>query len=88
VVKQFVGHGVGIEFHEPPNIPHYGKKNTGPKLKTGMVFTIEPMINAGSWEVEILRDNWTAVTADGSLSAQFEHTLVVTDTGAEVLTAY
>ncbi|MDR2353143.1 MAG: type I methionyl aminopeptidase [Deltaproteobacteria bacterium] len=86
VVRKFVGHGVGREFHEEPNVPHYGKKNTGLKLKTGMVFTIEPMINTGSYDVDILADDWTAVTVDGGLSAQFEHTLVVTPDGAEVLT--
>ncbi|MDR2405458.1 MAG: type I methionyl aminopeptidase [Deltaproteobacteria bacterium] len=86
VVRQFVGHGVGRAFHVPPNVPHYGEKGTGLRVKTGMVFTIEPMINTGSYEVNILSDNWTAVTVDGGLSAQFEHTLVVTPDGAEVLT--
>jgi methionyl aminopeptidase len=86
VVRKFVGHGVGREFHEPPNVPHFGEKGTGPLLKTGMVLTIEPMINSGSYKVRILDDEWTAVTADGGLSAQFEHTLAVTDDGAEVLT--
>jgi methionyl aminopeptidase len=86
VVRKFVGHGVGKEFHEPPNVPHYGDKGTGVKLKTGMVFTIEPMINTGTHKVDVLADHWTAVTADGGLSAQFEHTMVVTDDGVEVLT--
>jgi methionyl aminopeptidase len=86
VVRDFVGHGVGKEFHEDPNIPHFGKAGTGLQLKSGMIITIEPMINEGSWEIEILSDKWTAVTADGKLSAQFEHTLLVTDTGAEILT--
>ncbi|MDR1486396.1 MAG: type I methionyl aminopeptidase [Deltaproteobacteria bacterium] len=86
VVRYFVGHGVGIEFHEAPNVPHFGDKGSGKRIKTGMVFTIEPMINAGVHEVEILDDGWTAVTADGKLSAQFEHTVAVTDDGAEILT--
>lgn len=86
VVRAFVGHGIGRQFHEPPQVHHYGKRNTGARLKAGMCFTIEPMINLGSFEVEVLSDNWTAVTVDGSLSAQFEHTLVVTKTGCEVLT--
>ncbi|MDR1576696.1 MAG: type I methionyl aminopeptidase [Deltaproteobacteria bacterium] len=86
VVQNFVGHGVGIKFHELPNIPHYGKAGTGFRLKNGMVFTIEPMINAGDWRVKILADNWTAVTQDGQLSAQFEHTLAVTPEGCEILT--
>ncbi|MDR2423079.1 MAG: type I methionyl aminopeptidase [Deltaproteobacteria bacterium] len=86
VVQEFVGHGVGVGFHEPPNIPHYGRAGTGVRLKKGMVFTIEPMINAGDWRVRILADGWTAVTSDGQLSAQFEHTLAVTADGCEVLT--
>jgi methionyl aminopeptidase len=86
VVRAFVGHGIGRIFHEPPQVCHYGRAGTGLRLKAGMVFTIEPMINIGSAEVEILDDDWTAVTVDGSLSAQFEHTLVVTKRGCEVLT--
>ena len=86
VVRQFVGHGIGRRFHEPPQVQHYGKWGTGLRLKAGMVFTIEPMVNLGAYEVEVLDDGWTAVTRDGSLSAQFEHTLVVTKTGCEVLT--
>jgi methionyl aminopeptidase len=86
VVRQFVGHGIGRRFHEPPQVPHYGIRGKGERLKAGMVFTIEPMINLGGWEVEVLDDNWTAVTRDGSLSAQFEHTIVVTKGGCEVLT--
>ncbi len=86
VVRDFVGHGVGREFHMPPQIPHYGKAGRGRRLKEGMVFTIEPMINLGSWESEHMDDGWTALTADRSLSAQFEHTLLVTRTGVEVLT--
>lgn len=86
VVRAFVGHGIGRQFHEPPQVHHYGKRGSGMRLKAGMVFTIEPMINLGSYEVEVLADKWTAVTVDGSLSAQFEHTVVVTKTGCEVLT--
>lgn len=86
VVRAFVGHGIGRQFHEPPQVAHVGKRGTGTRLKAGMVFTIEPMINTGSYEIEVLSDKWTAVTLDGSLSAQFEHTLVVTKTGCEVLT--
>ncbi len=86
VVRAFVGHGIGRQFHEPPQVSHVGKRGSGMRLKAGMVFTIEPMINTGSFEVEVLADKWTAVTVDGSLSAQFEHTVVVTKTGCEVLT--
>jgi methionyl aminopeptidase len=87
VVRDFVGHGIGRKFHEPPQVKHYGKRGTGERLKAGMVFTIEPMVNAGRFEVEVDPDDkWTVTTADGSLSAQFEHTIVVTRTGSEVLT--
>ena len=86
VVKDFCGHGIGTSFHEPPNILHYGKKNTGLELKPGMTFTIEPMINAGKFDVKILNDGWTAVTKDKSLSAQFEHTLGITENGYEIFT--
>lgn len=86
VVRNFVGHGIGRNFHEAPQVPHYGQYNIGLRLKAGMVFTIEPMINEGTWEVKILKDGWTAVTRDGLLSAQFEHTLAVTENGADVLT--
>lgn len=86
VVRDFVGHGVSRVFHTAPQIPHYGKAGTGRKLRKGMVFTIEPMINEGTWEVEVLDDKWTAVTQDRKLSAQFEHTLAVTDDGVEILT--
>lgn len=86
VVQDFVGHGVGRIFHTAPQIPHYGKRGKGKKLRPGMVFTIEPMINIGTWEVEILEDKWTAVTKDRQLSAQFEHTVAVTATGVDVLT--
>jgi methionyl aminopeptidase len=87
VVRDFVGHGIGRKFHEPPQVKHYGKRGTGERLKAGMVFTIEPMVNAGRFEVEVDPDDkWTVTTADGSLSAQFEHTIVVTRSGCEVLT--
>ena len=87
VVRDFAGHGVGIEFHEEPQILHYGKPNTGVLLQPNMVFTIEPMINIGRPECKLLRDGWTAVTQDGSLSAQWEHTIRVTSNGSEILTA-
>ena len=86
VVEDFVGHGIGRKFHDEPKVAHYGERGKGIRLKAGMTFTIEPMINIGSHEVEVLDDEWTAVTADGSLSAQFEHTILVTPTGVEVLT--
>jgi methionyl aminopeptidase len=88
VVREFVGHGVGFEFHEAPQLPHYGVQGRGIKLVPGMVFTIEPMINLGRKELHVLSDNWTAVTSDGSLSAQFEQTLLVTSDGVESLTPY
>jgi len=86
VVKDFCGHGIGTVFHEPPNILHYGEKNTGIELNPGMTFTIEPMINAGKYDVKVLSDGWTAVTKDRSLSAQFEHTLGITENGYEIFT--
>ena len=86
VVRQFSGHGIGRLFHTAPAILHYGKPGTGERLVPGMTFTIEPMINLGDWRCQVLRDGWTAVTVDGSLSAQFEHTLLVTEAGVEVLT--
>ena len=86
VVKDFCGHGIGTKFHEPPNILHYGSKNTGMELKPGMTFTIEPMINEGKFAVKLLNDGWTAVTKDKSLSAQFEHTLGITENGYEIFT--
>jgi len=86
VVRQFSGHGIGREFHTAPVVLHHGKPGTGPLIEAGMTFTIEPMINLGDWRCCVLDDGWTAVTADGSLSAQFEHTLLVTDSGVEVLT--
>jgi methionyl aminopeptidase len=87
VVRDYVGHGIGREFHMPPQVPHYGTRDQGKRLKAGMVFTIEPMINIGHFACELLDDDWTVVTADGSLSAQFEHTVLVTEAGCEVLTA-
>ena len=88
VVREFVGHGVGFGFHEAPQVPHYGRKGDGVSLVPGMVFTIEPMINLGNKDLRILKDNWTAVTADGSLSAQFEQTILVTESGFESLTPF
>tara|TARA_B100000073_G_C23546221_1_gene498226 strand:- start:81 stop:782 length:702 start_codon:yes stop_codon:yes gene_type:complete len=86
VVRDFCGHGIGDVFHQSPNVLHYGKKDTGPELQPGMTFTIEPMINAGKYEVKILNDGWTAVTKDKALSAQFEHTVGITDNGYEIFT--
>ena len=86
VVRDFCGHGIGDNFHEPPNILHYGKKNTGAELRPGMTFTIEPMINSGKYDVKILDDGWTAVSKDKSLSAQFEHTVGIKDNGYEIFT--
>jgi len=86
VVRDFVGHGIGREFHCEPQVPHYGRSGRGLRLKAGMTFTVEPMINEGSYEVALLDDGWTAVTSDGRLSAQFEHTIAVTADGVEVLT--
>ena len=86
VVWDFCGHGISNTFHEPPNILHYGKKNTGQELIPGMTFTIEPMINFGKYNVKVLNDGWTAVTRDKSLSAQFEHTIGITENGYEIFT--
>jgi methionyl aminopeptidase len=86
VVQDFCGHGIGESFHKEPNILHYGEKGSGEKIKTGMIFTIEPMINLGKYETKILNDGWTAVSKDKSLSAQFEHTIGVTNDGCEVFT--
>ena len=86
VVRDFCGHGIGTTFHAHPNILHYGKKNTGITLKPGMSFTIEPMINEGKLDVKILNDGWTAVTKDKSLSAQFEHTIGITEDSYEIFT--
>ena len=86
VVQDFCGHGIGETFHKEPNVLHYGEKGSGEKIKTGMIFTIEPMINYGNYETKTLNDGWTAVTKDKSLSAQFEHTIGVTKDGCEIFT--
>jgi len=86
VVREYCGHGIGRGFHEDPQVLHYGRSGTGMELEPGMTFTIEPMINAGRRETKLLKDNWTVVTKDHSLSAQWEHTILVTDDGHEVLT--
>ena len=86
VVQDFCGHGIGQLFHKEPNVLHYGQKGTGEKIKAGMIFTIEPMINLGKFETKTLNDGWTAVTKDKSLSAQFEHTIGVTKDGCEIFT--
>jgi methionyl aminopeptidase len=87
VVRDFVGHGIGQAMHEAPQIPNYGRKGSGLRLKTGMTLAIEPMVNRGSWEVAVLSDQWTVVTADGSLSAHFEDTIAITESGPVVMTA-
>ena len=86
VVRTFVGHGIGRDLHEDPQIPNYGRPGEGPKLVEGMTLAIEPMVNAGGWEVNILKDGWTAVTKDGSLSAHFEHTVAIAKNGQNILT--
>jgi len=86
VVRAFVGHGIGRSLHEEPQVPNFGEPGHGPRLREGMTLAIEPMVNVGSYEVEILDDGWTAVTADGSLSAHWEHTVVITRNGARILT--
>jgi len=86
VVREFVGHGIGRTMHEDPQVPNFGTRGKGPRLKAGMVLAIEPMINAGSPEVKVLKDGWTAVTVDGSYSAHFEHTVAITKDGPRVLT--
>jgi len=86
VVRDFCGHGIGTNFHQEPNILHYGSKDTGDELKPGMTFTIEPMINAGKYQTKVLNDGWTAVTKDKTLSAQFEHTVGITENGYEIFT--
>jgi len=86
VVRDFSGHGLGRIFHDAPNILHYGKPGTGPELRPGMFFTVEPMVNVGTWQVKILSDGWTAVTRDKQLSAQFEHSVGITETGHEIFT--
>jgi methionyl aminopeptidase len=85
VVRQFVGHGIGRDMHEEPQIPNYGKAGTGVRLKAGMTFAIEPMVNVGGWQVKVLSDGWTVVTTDGSLSAHFEHTIAITSDGPDIL---
>jgi methionyl aminopeptidase len=87
VVREYVGHGIGRSMHEDPQIPNYGEPGRGPPLKPGLVVAVEPMVNVGGWETRVLADDWTVVTADGSLSAHFEHTIAVTEDGPEVLTA-
>lgn len=86
VVRDFIGHGIGRKMHESPEVPHFGLPGKGPRLKKGMVFTIEPMVNTGTYNVTVHDDGWTARTADGGLSIQYEHTLVVTENGPEILT--
>jgi len=86
VVRDFIGHGIGRTFHAAPQVPHFGSYNTGMRMRPGMAFTIEPMVNIGDYATEVLDDDWTAVTTDGSLSAQFEHTIVVTKDGVDVMT--
>ena len=86
VVREMVGHGIGREMHAEPSVPHYGKRGKGLKLRSGMAFTVEPMINEGTHELKLLRDRWTVITKDKKLSAQFEHTIVVTETGVEIMT--
>lgn len=86
IVREYVGHGVGQDLHEDPQIPHYGPPNKGPRLKPGMVLAVEPMVNAGSRYVRTLKDNWTVVTQDGKMCAHFEHTIAITESGFEILT--
>jgi methionyl aminopeptidase len=85
VVRKFVGHGIGTALHEPPEVPNFGEKGTGPILKPGMVIAMEPMVTAGAYDVRVLDDGWTAVTADGSMAAHFEHTIAITDKKADIL---
>ena len=86
VVREYVGHGIGRSLHEEPQVPNYGKPGRGPKLKVGMTLAIEPMLNVGTWQTKALDDGWTVVTADGELSAHYEHTIAVTENGPEILT--
>jgi methionyl aminopeptidase len=88
VVRDYCGHGIGRVYHEDPQVLHYGRPNSGLVIKEGMTFTVEPMINAGGADTDGLKDGWTVVTADGSLSAQWEHTIAVTKSGAEILTPW
>ncbi|MHC8966285.1 type I methionyl aminopeptidase [Priestia aryabhattai] len=87
IVREYVGHGVGKDLHEDPQVPHYGPPNKGPRLRPGMVLAVEPMVNAGMRYVKTLPDNWTVVTVDGNMCAHFEHTIAITETGYEILTA-
>jgi methionyl aminopeptidase len=87
VVREYVGHGVGRALHEDPQVPNYGEAGRGPEIRPGLVVAIEPMVNVGDWRTRVLSDGWTVVTADGTLSAHFEHTIAVTEDGPEVLTA-
>ena len=87
VVRQFVGHGIGVKMHEEPEIPNFGRPHQGPRLLAGMVLAIEPMVNMGSWEVDVLDNGWTAVTRDGLPSAHFEHTVAITKEGPLILTS-
>jgi len=86
VVREYVGHAIGLAMHEEPQVPNYGAPGTGPKLRTGMVFAVEPMVNEGAAATKVLKDGWSVMTADGRLSAHFEHTIAITDDGPEVLT--
>ncbi|CAM3934408.1 type I methionyl aminopeptidase [Mesobacillus zeae] len=86
IVREYVGHGIGQELHEDPQVPHFGPPNKGPRLRPGMVFCVEPMVNAGSRYVKTLADDWTVVTVDGKMCAHYEHTIAVTETGYEILT--
>jgi methionyl aminopeptidase len=86
VVRQYSGHGIGYQMHEDPSIPNFGEPGEGPVLRKGMTLALEPMVNVGGWETVVMPNQWTVVTADGSLSAHFEHTIVITDDGAEILT--
>jgi methionyl aminopeptidase len=86
VVREYVGHAIGLAMHEEPQVPNYGLPNTGPKLREGMVFAVEPMVNVGDPATKVLKDGWSVVTADGKLSAHFEHTIAITDNGPEILT--
>jgi methionyl aminopeptidase len=88
VVRDFVGHGIGKDLHEEPQVPNFGAPHQGPRLEKGMVFALEPMVNEGSYEVRVLSDGWTVVTADGKRSAHFEHTIAIRDDGAEILSAF
>ena len=88
VVREFVGHGIGSKMHEDPQIPNFGEAGTGPRLKPGMVFAIEPMVNSGTYKAEVLEDDWTAVTKDRKLSAHFEHTIYISEGGPEILTKW